>query len=208
MIIGICGGSGSGKTTFVENLIRKIGPDHVAHLPHDAYYLSQEDWPESIRGTGNFDHPEALDNQLTIDHLRALRDQKPVELPVYDFTARQRTEETVPLAPRPIILVDGVLIFVPSVLRHLFDLKIFLDADDDLRLARRLSRDISDRGRTPESILSQYLETVRAMHKEYVEPSRHCADLILHGHGDNSVALDMLAMKIQAHLADLAPASA
>ncbi len=196
LVIGLAGGTGSGKTT-VANVIRaRAGAGRIAYLPHDAYYRDFADLPKAQRDLINWDHPDSLDTELMIAHLQALRAGQTVELPVYDFTTHTRTPRTVPVAPQPIILVEGILIFADARLRALFDIKIFVDTDSDIRFIRRLQRDIAERGRTADSVIRQYLATVRPMHLEFVEPSKRYADIIIPEGGYNEVAMDMLAARV------------
>jgi len=182
-----------------------IGAEAIIYLEHDTYYLGLDQLPAQLRQSRNFDHPEALDNALFIEHLRALQARQPIERPIYDFTRDCRAAETYRIAPKPIILVDGILIFAIAELRSLFDIKVFIDAEADVRLARRLRRDILERGRSPESVLDQYLATVRPMHKQFVEPSKKYADIIIHGKIEkHNTGLDLLVTKIRAHLHEMA----
>ncbi|GAK55089.1 uridine kinase [Candidatus Vecturithrix granuli] len=205
MIIGICGGSASGKTIFTKKIIELVGSDALIYLEHDAYYKGLTELPPELQETKNFDHPDSLDNALFIQHLHQLQTNQPIERPVYDFTIHRRTTETIRILPKPVILVDGILIFAIEALRDLFDIKVFIDADADIRLARRLQRDLFERGRTPESVLDQYLKTVRPMHREFVEPSKRYADIIIHGKiKKHNTGLDLIVTKIKAYLAELA----
>jgi uridine kinase len=204
MIIGICGGSASGKTIFAKKILAIIGSDAVIYLDHDAYYKGLEELPPELKHAKNFDHPDSLDNELFIHHLQMLRANQPIERPIYDFTTHRRTSKTYRITPKPIILVDGILIFAIEPLRRLFDIKVYIDAEADIRLTRRLLRDISERGRTPESVIEQYLKTVRPMHKQFVEPSKNYADIIIHGKIEqHNTGLDLLVTKIRAYLAEL-----
>jgi uridine kinase len=201
LVIGLAGGTGSGKTTVANVIISRVGPDHLAYLPHDAYYRSFADLPPVQRQAINWDHPDSLDNDLMIAHVRALKAGQAVEVPVYDFTTDSRTTRTIHVEPRPVILVEGILIFADAALRALFDMKIFVDTDADLRFIRRLQRDIAERGRTAESVIQQYLATVRPMHIEFVEPSKRYADIIVPEGGRNEVAMEMIVARIEALLA-------
>ncbi len=200
LVIGLAGGSGSGKTTVANVILHRVGPDHIAYLPHDAYYRSFSDLPPTQRDTINWDHPNALETELMTAHVQALKAGQPVALPVYDFITYTRTAATVPVLPQPLILVEGILIFTDPALRALFDMKIFVDTDADLRLIRRLQRDIAERGRTADSVIHQYLTTVRPMHLEFVEPSRRYADIIVPEGGRNTVALEMIVARLEALL--------
>ncbi|MCP4403684.1 MAG: uridine kinase [bacterium] len=201
MIIGICGGTASGKTIFAKKIVEIIGAESIIYLEHDAYYLGLDQLPQDLQKTRNFDHPDSLDNVLFIKHLKTLQAQQPIERPVYDFTVHRRTEETILIPPKPIILVDGILIFAVKKLRKMFDIKVFIDAPSDIRLSRRLRRDLLERGRNPKSVLDQYLNTVRPMHKRYVARSKRYADIIIHGKiKKHDTGLDLLVTKIQASL--------
>lgn len=200
MIIGICGGTGSGKTTVARRILENVSREKVAYLQHDNYYRNLGDMPVELRHQINFDHPDALDNELFLNHVRALRAGESVEVPVYDFSTHTRQAETVRIEPRPIVIVEGILIFVDAALRELMDLKIFVDTADDLRFIRRLQRDVSDRGRSVEMVISQYLETVRPMHERFVAPSRRFADVIIPEGGYNDVGVDLISGRIEARL--------
>lgn len=195
--IAVAGGTGSGKTTISNAILDRVGSQNIAYLPHDAYYRNLADIPTLNDGTRNFDHPHALDTPLLIQHVRALQAGQDVEIPVYDFTIDARTAETEHVRAQPIILVEGILIFAEPELRQLFDVKIFVDTDADLRLIRRLQRDIAERGRTAQSVIDRYLSTVRPMHLEFVEPSKRYADVIIPEGGFNTVAIDMVADRIR-----------
>jgi uridine kinase len=198
--IAVAGGTGSGKTTIAQALIERIGSENIAYLPHDAYYKDLGHLDPNQRLAINFDHPNSFDTPLMIEHIKKLQAFEPVEIPVYDFAHDRRTEQTIPVMPNPIILVEGILILWEAELRKLFDIKIFVDTDADLRFIRRLKRDIVERGRTVDSVISQYLNTVRPMHMEFVEPSRRNADVIIPEGGYNTVAIDMVADRIRAML--------
>ena len=204
MIIGICGGSASGKTIFTKRIIEIVGSDELIYLEHDAYYKGLSELPPELQQEKNFDHPDSLDNELFIQHLQMLQADQSIERPIYDFTTHSRTSQTIRVLPKPIILVDGILIFAIEKLRNLFDIKVFIDADADIRLSRRLRRDLFERGRSPESVLDQYLKTVRPMHLQFVEPSKRYADIIIHGKvKKHNTGLDLLVTKIRSHLAEL-----
>ncbi len=179
LIIGVAGGSGSGKTTIAEALTEAI--DGVAYIKHDAYYRHRSDLSFEARSRLNYDHPDSLETPLLVEHLEELRKGLPFEQPVYDFAEHLRSDTCVVVAPAPVVIVEGILVLAETSLRSLMDLKVFVDTDSDLRLARRLERDIRERGRTPESVLTQYLTTVRPMHNEFVEPSKRHADIIIPG---------------------------
>lgn len=201
LTIGIAGGSGSGKTTVAQTILQRVGPDRISFLQHDAYYKDLSGLPLTQRAEFNFDHPNSLDNELLIRHIHLLKASQKIEVPIYDFSNHSRTDRTYIVQPRPVILVEGILIFAEAVLRELFDVKIFVDTDADIRFIRRLQRDISERGRTTESVIKQYQTTVRPMHLEFVEPSKRYADVIIPEGGFNTAALDMVVARIEALLA-------
>ncbi len=200
LVIGIAGGSGSGKTTVAQAILQRVGADRIAFLQHDAYYKDLSNLPPTQRAEVNFDHPNSLDTDLLIQHILALRAGKAVEVPIYDFSKDRRTDRTFTVKPQRVIVVEGILIFAEAALRKLFDVKIFVDTDADLRFIRRLQRDISERGRTPESVIQQYQSTVRPMHLEFVEPSKRYADVIIPEGGFNTAAMDMVSARIEALL--------
>jgi uridine kinase len=204
MIIGICGGTASGKTIFAKKIVDIVGSDAIIYLEHDAYYLGIDQLPTNLQRENNFDHPDSLDNTLFIDHLTMLQANQPIERPIYDFTVHCRTSATYRIMPKPIILVDGILIFAIKKVRKMFDIKVFIDAAADIRLTRRLQRDIIERGRDPQSVIDQYLKTVRPMHKQFVEPSKRYADIIIHGKiKRHNTGLDLLVTKIRTYLDEL-----
>jgi uridine kinase len=196
--VGVAGGTGSGKTTLVEALIERIDADRMVLLPHDAYYRDLSHLPLQKRMQTNFDHPDSLETELLVEHIRQLRAGKPVAMPQYDFVTHTRHQKRVTIQPRPVILVEGILIFVDQTLRDLLDVKLYVDTDADVRFIRRLQRDVEERGRTVQSVIEQYLSTVRPMHLEFVEPSKRYADLIIPEGGFNTVALDMIVARIEA----------
>lgn len=200
--LGVCGGTGSGKTTVARRILERVGAHLIAHLPHDAYYKEAGHLPPEERAKLNFDHPDALDNDLLIEHLKELQAGRAVEIPVYDFKTHNRRPETFRVEPQPVILVEGILIFADKRLRDLMDVKIYVDTDADLRLIRRLKRDIEERGRSISSVIDQYLSTVRPMHLEFVEPSKRYADVIIPEGGFNEVAIDMVASRLRALIGD------
>ena len=202
IVIGVAGGTGSGKTTVAQAIVERVHPDRLAHLQHDSYYRDWNDLPPAAREHRNFDHPDSLETELLIRHLQQLREGHAVDVPVYDFRTHTRTGETRRVEPKPVILVEGILIFVEPPLRDLIDLKIFVDTDADLRFIRRLQRDTAERGRTMPSVIEQYLGTVKPMHLEFVEPSKRYADLIIPEGGFNRVALDVVVARALAHLED------
>jgi uridine kinase len=200
--IGVAGGSGSGKTTVALKILERVGFDRVAYVPHDAYYRDASHLPAREHAQLNFDHPDSLDNDLMIAQIKILQSGRAVEIPVYDFKTDTRTAETRRMEPQPIIMIEGILIFADKRLRDLMDVKIYVDTDADLRLIRRLQRDIQERGRSPESVIAQYLKTVRPMHLEFVEPSKRYADVIIPEGGFNEVAIDMVAGRLRSLLAE------
>lgn len=202
LVIGIAGGTGSGKTTVANVVLERVGAHRIAYLPHDGYYKDLSDLPENQRDLINFDHPDSLDTDLLIQHVQQLRNWEPVDLPIYDFKTDTRTSETRRIHPQPVIMVEGILIFAEPRLRPLFDVKIYVDTDPDIRFIRRLERDINERGRTTQSVIHQYLTTVRPMHLEFVEPSKRYADVIIPEGGLNTVAMDMVVARIQSLLRD------
>ena len=200
IIIGIAGGTGSGKTTLTEKLRDHFGADEVSVINHDSYYKRHDELPYEERCKLNYDHPDSFDTALMIAHLRELRAGHPVQVPVYDYTIHNRSDKTVTVQPAPVIIVEGILIFENQELRDLMDIKIFVDTDADVRLCRRIKRDVNKRGRTLESVLTQYQNTVKPMHERYVEPSKKYADIVVPEGGKNWIALDMILGRIQRHL--------
>lgn len=198
--IGVAGGSGSGKSTVVRRIVEGLAVPRVAVIHHDAYYRDLADLPFEDRAKINYDHPDSLETELLVSHLEELKAGRPVEVPVYDFSQHERREETRTVRPASVLIVDGILILALPALRSLMDIKVFVDTDSDVRLMRRLRRDIEERGRAVESVLRQYALTVRPMHVEFVEPSKRWADLIVPGGGYNDVAVDMLVTKARAIL--------
>ena len=198
IFIGIAGGTGSGKTTLTEHLKQHFGDD-ISVVHHDSYYKYQ-DRPFEERCKLNYDEPGAFDTSLMVYHLEQLRRGFAIECPVYDFTVHNRSDETVRLVPKRVIIVEGILIFENEELRNLMDIKIFVDTDADIRLCRRIKRDVNKRGRTLESVLKQYQDTVKPMHERYVEPSKKYANIVVPEGGKNLVALDMIIGRIQRHL--------
>jgi uridine kinase len=198
LVIGIAGGSGSGKTTLANLVLERVGAEKIAYLPHDAYYKDLGDLPPNQRAMINFDHPDSLDTDLLTQHIQLLKKNLAVELPIYDFKTHTRTKATQRVEPKPVILVEGILIFSDPVLRNLCDAKIFVDTDPDIRFIRRLNRDIAERGRTTEMVVHQYLSTVRPMHLEFVEPSKRYADVIIPEGGLNTVAMEMVVARLEA----------
>lgn len=200
IIIGIAGGTGSGKTTVANVILDAVGRDRIAYLPHDAYYRDLTDLPPAQKAEVNFDHPNSLETELMIEHVKELKSGHSVDIPIYDFSTHSRTEETIRVEPQRVIIVEGILIFAEPDLRKLFDVKLFVDADPDIRFIRRLERDIAERGRTMEMVINQYLSTVRPMHLEFVDPSKRYADVIIPEGGLNQVAMDMVIARIESLL--------
>ena len=202
LVIGIAGGTGSGKTTLMKNLIARFADD-VTVLSHDNYYRRHDELPYEERCKLNYDEPAALETDLMARHLDALRHGQAIRCPVYDFSVHNRSDETVLITPQRVIIVEGILMFENKQLRDLMDIKIFVDTDADVRLCRRIKRDVNKRGRTLESVLQQYQQTVKPMHEKYVEPSKRFADIVVPEGGKNAVALDMIMLTIQRHLEGL-----
>ncbi|MEX1247676.1 MAG: uridine kinase [Anaerolineales bacterium] len=200
LVIGIAGGSGSGKTTVSQTILQRAGPDRVAYIQHDSYYKDLSALEPAQRATTNFDHPNSLETDLMVEHVRKLRAGEAIDIPSYDFTTHTRKRETQRIQPRPIVLVEGILLFTDPRMRELCDLKLFVDTDADIRFIRRLQRDIHERGRTMESVVQQYEATVRPMHLEFVEPSKRYADLIIPEGGYNEVAMDVFMARIEAKM--------
>ncbi len=197
IIIGVAGGTASGKTTVSRKILDTVGTNHLAYIEHDAYYRDLSHLPLEQRREMNFDHPDSLENELLISHLQRLLAGKPVNIPVYDFATYVRTDQLKHLEPRRVILVEGILIFVDKKLREMMDIKIFVDTPADLRFIRRLKRDVLDRGRSVDMVIDQYLATVRPMHLDFVEPSKQHADVIIPRGGRNLKAIQMVVAQIQ-----------
>ena len=197
-VIGVAGGTGSGKSTLVKRLQEAFEGDDVATLCHDYYYKAHTELTYEERTKLNYDHPQAFDTAMMVEHIRALKNNVPIEHPVYSFVDHNRLPETVLVKPSRVLIVDGILIFENRELRELMDIKVFVDTDADIRLARRIMRDVCDRGRTMESVITQYTQTVKPMHEEFVEPSKKYADVIIPEGGFNSVAVRMLIQSIRA----------
>ena len=202
IVVGIAGGSGSGKTTVVHRILDRVGWDRIAYLPHDAYYKDASHLPWEERIHLNYDHPQSLDNDLLITHLHMLLRGEAVDAPIYDFSHHIRSDKTRRVLPSPVILVEGILVFVDSRLREMMDIKLYVDTDADIRFIRRLLRDINERGRTVQSVVEQYQQTVRPMHLKFVEPTKSYADIIIPEGGHNDVAMEMVIGRIQALLAE------
>ncbi|HVR99146.1 MAG TPA: uridine kinase [Thermoanaerobaculia bacterium] len=196
-VLGVAGGSGSGKTTVARSILDAVGQERIAFLEQDSYYRDIEWQSEAELLHHNFDHPGALDNDLLVSHVAALKAGHAIEVPIYDFVRHRRTPRTRRVEPRPVVLLEGILIFAEPALRDLLDFKVFVDTDSDIRLIRRLRRDMSERGRTVQDVLRQYLETVRPMHQEFVEPSKRWADVIIPEGGENRVALEMVVARVE-----------
>ena len=192
VVIGVAGGSGSGKTTVVRRIVESLGPDQVTVLDHDRYYRDRNDLRFEERAALNYDHPDALDTDLLVRHVHELKAGRAVEVPLYDFARHQRLPTTEPVLPRRALIVEGILVFGDASLRDLMDIKVFVDTDADTRFIRRLRRDVAERGRTMESVIDQYQSTVKPMHLEFVEPSKRYADIILPQGGHNTVAVELL----------------
>jgi uridine kinase len=197
LVIGVAGGSGSGKTTVMEAILERVGRERIALLPHDSYYHDLSHLPIDQRARVNFDHPDSFDNPLYLSHLDALVQGEVVAMPTYDFTTYVRLSETVVVPPQPVILIEGILIFADAALRSRMSIKLYVDAESDLRIIRRIQRDTASRGRTVESVIEQYLRSVRPMHLEFVEPSKRYADIIIPNGGQNQIAIDMVAARIE-----------
>lgn len=201
MIIGICGGTGSGKTTVANRILQSVSAAEVVFIQQDLYYRNLKDMPLDYRNAANFDHPDAIDNELLANHLKKLNAGEPVELPIYDFRTHSRLPDTTPIEAKPIVIVEGILIFAEARLREQMDIKVFVDTPDDIRFIRRLRRDIAERGRTLDSVIEQYEATVRPMHMQFIEPSKRFADVIIPEGGHNLVSIDLISGKIREKLA-------
>jgi uridine kinase len=203
MIIGISGGTGSGKTTVANRILEAVSASHVVFIQQDSYYRNLKDLPLDYRQVANFDHPDAIDNELLVYHIRKLKAGEFIDLPIYDFKTHNRLNETRRVDSKPIVIVEGILIFADPRLLEQMDIKVFVDTPDDIRFIRRLRRDIAERGRTVESVIEQYLGTVRPMHMQFVEPSKRYADVIIPEGGHNFVSIDLLSGKIRERLASV-----
>ena len=201
LIIGISGGTGSGKTTVANRILESVSASEVVFIQQDSYYRNINDLPLDYRNIANFDHPDALDNDLLVNHVRRLKAGEAVELPLYDFRTHTRLNETRHVESKPIVIVEGILIFADARLLEQMDIKVFVDTPDDIRFIRRLRRDLAERGRTVESVIEQYVVTVRPMHMQFVEPSKRHADVIIPEGGHNLVSIDLLSGKIRERLA-------
>lgn len=201
ILIGIAGGTGSGKTTLANRLVQSFGGDEVSILRHDNYYRRHDDMEYEERTKLNYDHPDAFDTELLCEHIRALKAGKSIRMPVYDYSLHNRSDRTIEVKPAPVIVLEGILIFAEVSLCELMDIKVFVDTDADVRILRRIVRDVKHRGRSLDSVISQYLTTVKPMHEQFVEPSKRRADIIIPEGGENRVALDMLIQRVRKHLA-------
>ena len=199
MVIGVAGGTGSGKTTITNQIKERLGDD-ITVITHDNYYCAHHEMTYEERTLLNYDHPDAYETELMVEHLAALRRGESVEVPVYDFSIYDRTDKTVTVKPSRVIIVEGIVIFAHPELRELMDVKVFVDCDADVRILRRIMRDVKERGRSLDSVANQYLSTVKPMHEAFVEPSKKYADVIIPTGGENLVALEMLVTRIEAHL--------
>ena len=197
MIIGICGGTGSGKTTLARRVIETVGRENVILVEQDSYYRNLADMPLDERRQANFDHPDAIDSEMLMNHLKRLRLGQSIEMPIYDFKTHTRRIETEHIDPKPVVLVEGILIFSEARILNLLDVRIFVDTPDDIRFIRRLQRDITERGRTVESVIAQYYKTVRPMHFEFVEPSKRRADIIIPEGANTEIGIEFICSKIR-----------
>ena len=197
MIIGICGGTGSGKTTLARKIIETVGRENVILVEQDSYYRNLADMPLDERHQANFDHPDSIDSEMLMNHLKRLRLGQPVEMPIYDFKSHTRSDETEHIEPKKVVLVEGILIFSEHRIAELLDVKVFVDTPDDIRFIRRLRRDIAERGRTVESVIEQYFTTVRPMHFEFVEPSKRNADIIIPEGSKPEIGIEFICSKIR-----------
>lgn len=200
ILLGIAGGSGSGKTTLANKLIDCFGSDEVSLLRHDNYYKRHDDLPYEERAKLNYDHPDSFDTPLLCEHIRALKQGKTIEMPVYDYSIHNRSDQVIVVHPAPVIILEGIMIFADPELCDLLDIKVFVDTDADVRILRRIIRDVKERGRSLDSVISQYLTTVKPMHEQFVEPSKRKADIIIPQGGENKVALEMLIQRINSQL--------
>lgn len=199
MIIGICGGTGSGKTTIARKIVEAVGKENVILVEQDSYYRNLADMPLDERHQANFDHPDSIDSDMLVNHLKRLKGGHSIEMPIYDFKTHTRSDKTEHIPPKPVVIVEGILIFSESRVLDLLDVRIYVDTPDDIRFIRRLRRDIVDRGRTVESVISQYYATVRPMHFEFVEPSKRNADIII-PEGGTDIGIEFLCSKIREEL--------
>lgn len=197
MIIGICGGTGSGKTTLARRIIETVGRENVILVEQDSYYRNLADMPLDERHQANFDHPDSIDSEMLMNHLKRLKLGQSIEMPVYDFKTHTRSDKTDHIQPKPVVVVEGILIFSEPRILNLLDVRVFVDTPDDIRFIRRLQRDINERGRTAESVINQYFATVRPMHFEFVEPSKRHADIIIPEAGNTEIGIEFISSKIR-----------
>lgn len=200
MIIGIAGGTGSGKSTVSKSIERELGTENVVLISQDSYYVNQPHLSFEERAKQNYDHPEAFEDSLLLEHLLQLRNGQPIQVPVYDFAQHLRTNQSILVKPRPVVIVEGLMVLAEPQLRQIFDIKVYVDTDADTRILRRIHRDMDQRGRSLESICNQYLNTVKPMHEAFVEPLKRYADVIIPEGGHNTVALSLLVSKIERYL--------
>lgn len=200
MIIGICGGTGSGKTTIARAIVESVGVQNVILIEQDSYYRNLADMPLDERHQANFDHPDAIDSDMLVNHIKRLKQGEPIEMPVYDMVTHTRHDHTEPFMPKPVVIVEGILIFAEPRILGLLDVRVFVDTPDDIRLMRRLRRDINERGRTFERTLEQYERTIRPMHYEFVEPSKRNADIIIPEGAQTGVTVDFLCSMVREKL--------
>lgn len=203
ILLGIAGGTGSGKTTLADKLVDSFGRDEVSILRHDNYYKRHDEMCYEDRTKLNYDHPDAFDTELLCEHIRALKRGVEIEMPFYDYSVHNRSDRTVLVAPAPVIVLEGILIFAEPSLCELMDIKVFVDTDADVRILRRIVRDVKERGRSLDSVIDQYLTTVKPMHEQFVEPSKRRADIIIPEGGENAVALEMLIQRVYKHLSEM-----
>lgn len=200
ILIGIAGGTGSGKTTLADKVVDSFGRDEVSILRHDNYYKRHDEMNYEDRSKLNYDHPDAFDTELLCEHIKELKKGKAIQMPVYDYTIHNRSDKTILVEPAPVIVLEGILIFAEPSLCELMDIRVFVDTDADVRILRRIVRDVKDRGRSLDSVINQYLTTVKPMHEQFVEPSKRRADIIIPEGGENAVALEMLIQRVRKHL--------
>lgn len=203
ILLGIAGGTGSGKTTLADKLVDSFGRDEVSILRHDNYYKRHDEMCYEDRTKLNYDHPDAFDTELLCEHIRALKRGFEIQMPLYDYSVHNRSDRTVSVAPAPVIVLEGILIFAEPSLCELMDIKVFVDTDADVRILRRIVRDVKERGRSLDSVIDQYLTTVKPMHEQFVEPSKRRADIIIPEGGENAVALEMLIQRVYKHLSEM-----
>ena len=200
ILIGIAGGTGSGKTTLADKVVQSFGSNEVSILRHDNYYKRHDEMPFEERCKLNYDHPDAFDTDLLCEHIKLLKAGQSIQMPVYDYANHNRSDKTVTVETAPVIVLEGILIFAEPELCNLMDIKVFVDTDADVRILRRITRDVKERGRSLDSVITQYLTTVKPMHEQFVEPSKRRADIIIPEGGENAVALEMLIQRVKKHL--------